>query len=72
MNINSFDLVLVNGASELMFYHFFFLVNHGTLKGMGCFIPFLNFLWLLSFFHEIESDSLPGERPVNSRRLRLK
>jgi hypothetical protein len=30
--------------------------NQRTMKGMGCFIPFLNFLWLLSFFQEKESD----------------
>ena len=34
-------------------------LNQGTPKGMGCFIPFLNFLWLLSFFQEKESDK-PG------------
>ncbi|MCW3081294.1 MAG: hypothetical protein JWR87_2724, partial [Segetibacter sp.] len=30
--------------------------NQGTMKGTGRFVPFLNFLWLLSFFQEKESD----------------
>jgi hypothetical protein len=32
-------------------------LNQGTGKGMG-WGPFLNFLWLLSFFQEKESDKL--------------
>ena len=31
-------------------------LNQGTMKGTGCFVPFLNFLWLLSLFQDKESD----------------
>jgi hypothetical protein len=46
-------------------------LNQGTRKGMGCFIPFLNFLWLLSFFQEKESDNIAVETVSgNASRLR--
>jgi hypothetical protein len=32
-------------------------LNQGTTKGMGCFIPFLIFLWLLSFHQGKESNN---------------
>ena len=32
-------------------------LNRGTTKGMGCFIPFLIFLWLLSFHQGKESNN---------------
>jgi hypothetical protein len=31
-------------------------LNQGTMKGTGCFAPFLNFPWILSIFQEKESD----------------
>jgi hypothetical protein len=36
-------------------------LNQGTTKGMGCFIPFLIFLWLLSFHQGKESDNTAEE-----------
>jgi hypothetical protein len=32
-------------------------LNQGTMKGTGCFVPFLNFLWLLSLFQDKERDN---------------
>jgi hypothetical protein len=37
-------------------------LNQGTTKGMGCFIPFLIFLWLLLFIKEKKVTTLHQER----------
>ncbi|MCW3108928.1 MAG: hypothetical protein JWQ09_3434 [Segetibacter sp.] len=34
------------------------LFNQGVVKGTGCFVPFLIFLWLLSFHQGKESDKM--------------
>ena len=50
-------------------------LNQGTMKGTGCFVPFLNFLWILSFFQEKESDKKMSEQKVlvktSNRRKKL-